>query len=72
VIRARNALRPDAACHSSDVLTSVERSAEHAIRGTKQWLRKQSEPKRDPARPMKWGDVPEIRAILLSLLRVRR
>jgi len=70
MIRARNALRPDAACHSSDVLTPVERSAERAIKGTQKWLRQPAEPKAD--RPMKWGDVPAIRAILQSLLRANQ
>lgn len=68
MIRARNALRPDAACHSSDVLTPVERSAEKAIKGTQAWLRREPRSTPPPAnRPLKWGDIPAIRAILESL-----
>jgi hypothetical protein len=78
MIRARNALRPDAACHSSDVLTPVERAASFRsgrragkTSAIKQGLAHPAElVYRD--RPMKWGDVPEIRAVLLTLRRLRR
>lgn len=64
MIRARNALRADAACHSADVLTPTERAAE---RLPKQF----SQPAQLVYRStdMKWGDVPKLRAILLSLKR---
>ena len=60
MIRAHNALRPDAACHSADVMTAPERAADaghpreeaHAPRAAT----------RAPA--LRWGDCPEIRRIL--------
>ncbi|WP_164931716.1 hypothetical protein [Dyella sp. M7H15-1] len=70
MIRARNALRPDAACHSADVLTPVERAADREKKPHHPKPQTQSEPRHD--RQLKWRDVPAIRAILQSLLRVGR
>jgi len=91
MIRARNTLRPDAACHSSDVLTPVESALDRVLRQTeglgrlqrkmdesdaefrKRLLaRAKDDTKARANRPMKWGDVPAIRAVLQSLLRATR
>jgi len=62
MIRARKAPRPDAACHSADVLTPPERSAERHL------AQIHTLPVRTGHHAC-WGDVPEIRDILLSAKR---
>jgi len=62
MIRAHNALRPDAACHSADVLTAPERAA--AGRRQREEARAPAAVERTPG--MRWGDVPAIRSILTS------
>lgn len=57
MIRVRRTLRPDAACHSADVLTGPERYAE--------FVKPERLVFRD--RDMKWGDVEEIRELLNKL-----
>jgi len=57
LIRASRTLRPDAACHSADVLTPTERAAEFA-RPDRLVFRE---------RDMKWGDEPAIRAVLQKI-----
>lgn len=66
-IRARNAIRSDAACHSADVLTPAERYVEQ--------LQRKRLPRRSPAGGQLvvpcgsavWGDVPRIREVLQAL-----
>lgn len=58
MIRARKAPRPDAACHSADVLTPPERATERH-RAPVVTLPVRAEHR------TRWGDVPEIRSILL-------
>lgn len=62
MIRAHNAIRADAACHSADVLTPTERAAD---RLPSHFTKPEQLVYRDKA--MCWGDVPEIRSLLLSL-----
>ena len=62
MIRAHNALRPDAACHSADVLTGPERAADAAK--PRMEARAPAAATRTPG--MRWGDVPEIRSILAT------
>lgn len=62
MIRARNVLRADAACHSADVLTPTEKAAERLPRG---FVPPERLTYRDT--DMTWGDVPALRAVLLSL-----
>lgn len=62
VIKARNVLRTDAACHSSDVLTPTERAAERLPKG---FVASEQLVFRD--KPMRWGDDPTIRETLLKL-----
>lgn len=64
MIRARNAIRPDAACHSADVLTPPERTAENMRNG---FTAPQQLVYRDV--DCKWGDIPELKAALLQLLK---
>lgn len=62
MVKARNVLRHDAACHSADVLTPTERAAEKLPKGFT-----------PPAqlvfrdKPMRWGDDPKIRQVLMKL-----
>jgi hypothetical protein len=66
MIRARNALRSDAACHSADVLTPTERAVEVRMRhGPESFAAPEALIYRNAA--MRWGDVPEIRALLMTL-----
>lgn len=62
MIRAKRAPRPDAACHSADVLTPTERAADQLPRGF-------AKPSQLIFREhgMRWGDVPEIRKQLEKL-----
>ena len=62
MIRARRAPRPDAACHSADVLTPTERAADKLPKGF-------AKPEQLVFREhgMRWGDDPEIRKQLLKL-----
>lgn len=60
MIRAHNALRPDAACHSADVLTPPERAA--AARQQREEANAPGAATRTPR--LRWGDCPEIRRIL--------
>ena len=59
MIRAHNALRPDAACHSADVMTAPERAA-----GRRQSHRDVVTVRQLPVGAVRWGDCPEIRRIL--------
>lgn len=61
-MRARNAIRSDAACHSADVLTPTERAAERLPSG---FALPAQLVFRDKA--MRWEDVPEIRNLLMKL-----
>ena len=66
MIRARREPRPDTACMSADVLTPVERAAERDLaRLPKDWTKPKELTYRD--RDRKWGDIPEIREILLKV-----
>lgn len=62
MIRAKRAPRHDAACHSADVLTPTERAANNLPKGF-------AKPSQLVFREhgMRWGDDPEIRALLLSI-----
>lgn len=62
MIRARNVLRAEAACHSADVLTPTERAADRLPSGFANPVQLVYRHK-----AMKWGDHPALRAILLSL-----
>ena len=64
MIRARNAIRPDAACHSADVLTPTERAAD---RIPPDFSKPEGLIYRSANNTKTWGDIPEIRAILNSL-----
>jgi hypothetical protein len=59
MIRPHNALRPDAACHSADVLTPPERYASQRDRPE---ARAPAHQTRTPG--MCWGDHPELNRIL--------
>jgi hypothetical protein len=62
MIKARNTLRPDAACHSADVLTPTERAAERLPRGftpPQKLVYRNSD--------MRWGDDPKIRKQLMKI-----
>ena len=62
MIKARNVLRPDAACHSADVLTPTERAADKLPKGF-------AKPAQLVFREhgMRWGDDPEIRKQLMKI-----
>lgn len=62
MIRAKHAPRPDAACHSADVLTPTEHAAEKLPKG---FTPPQQLVFRDHA--CKWGDDPQIRSQLEKL-----
>ena len=63
MIRGRHERRPDAACHSADVLTEPERAANSGIHPHTMPLRSQA-----PARQkLCWGDVATIRDVLALL-----
>lgn len=62
MVRARNAIRADAACHSADVLTPTERAASRRDFPVSPLP---SLPYVAP--PMKWKDVPHLRAALLFI-----
>ncbi len=62
MIRAHNALRPDAACHSADVLTPPERAYDPRAHRVINEGRAPAAATRPPG--LRWGDCPEIRRIL--------
>ena len=65
MIRARHAPRPDAACHSADVLSPPERALarrDHCADVSHMVPRETK-----PAHVLQWGDVPRIAKILQSL-----
>lgn len=66
MVKARNVLRADAACHSADVLTPTERAAEKLPKG---FTAPAQLVFRDQA--CKWGDDPKIREALLKLKGVK-
>jgi len=67
-IRARNLLRPDAACASADVLTPVERHVARAQRRSPRQVAPTPAVGMPRASRLRWGDVPALRQVLLALL----